>query len=61
MVRVPLNIMCSKRWAMPVIPGRSFTEPTLAIQPAEMLGSPRRGTMSTFSPFSSVWTLTSTF
>jgi hypothetical protein len=24
----PLNIMCSKRWLMPVMPGRSFREPT---------------------------------
>ncbi len=26
--RVPLNIMCSWKCEMPVIPGRSFTEPT---------------------------------
>jgi hypothetical protein len=25
----PLNIMCSKRWLMPVMPGRSLREPTL--------------------------------
>ncbi len=24
----PLNIMCSKRWLMPVMPGRSLREPT---------------------------------
>ena len=34
---VPLNIMCSKKWLMPVIPGRSFTDPTLATQPAVMV------------------------
>ena len=37
-VLVPLNIMCSKKWLMPVIPGRSFTEPTCAVQPAAMVG-----------------------
>ena len=39
-VWVPLNIMCSKRWATPVTPGRSLTEPTLATQPQATLGSP---------------------
>ncbi len=24
----PLNIMCSNRWLIPVIPGRSLREPT---------------------------------
>jgi hypothetical protein len=24
----PWNIRCSKRWAKPVLPGRSFLEPT---------------------------------
>src|SRR5260370_4703673 len=33
---------------MPVTPGCSFTEPTLAIQPAEMFGDPLRWTSSTF-------------
>ena len=28
MVWVPLNIMCSWKWEMPVMPGRSLTEPT---------------------------------
>ena len=27
-LREPLNIMCSKRWLMPVIPGLSLREPT---------------------------------
>ena len=35
MTRVPLNIMCSKRWLMPVMPSRSFTEPTCATQPRD--------------------------
>ena len=37
-VFVPLNIMCSKKWLIPVIPGRSFTEPTWAVQPAAIVG-----------------------
>ena len=37
-VFVPLNIMCSKKWLIPVIPGRSLTEPTRAVQPAAMVG-----------------------
>ena len=38
MVWVPLNIMCSKKWLIPVIPGRSFAEPTWAVQPASTVG-----------------------
>jgi hypothetical protein len=38
MVRVPLNIMCSKKWLSPVMPGRSFTDPTCATQPAAIVG-----------------------
>ena len=37
-VLVPLNIMCSKKWLIPVIPGRSFTEPTRAVQKAATVG-----------------------
>src|SRR5258706_6675365 len=37
---------------MPVTPECSFTEPTLAIQPAEMFGEPLRWTSSTFIPLS---------
>ena len=37
-VFVPLNIMCSKKWLSPVIPGRSLAEPTRAVQPAAMVG-----------------------
>ena len=33
MVGVPLNIMCSKRCAMPVMPSRSLELPTCATQP----------------------------
>ena len=55
MVSVPLNIMCSKKWLMPVMPGRSFTEPTLASQPAAMvLGWSWRGTRRNFMPLGSV-------
>ena len=35
---VPLNIMCSKRWLIPVIPSLSFTEPTWATQAAVTVG-----------------------
>ena len=38
MVWVPLNIMCSKKWLIPVIPGRSFTEPTWATHPVNTVG-----------------------
>ena len=38
MVWVPLNIMCSKKWLIPVIPGRSLAEPTWAVQPASTVG-----------------------
>ena len=37
-VFVPLNIMCSKRWAIPVMPGRSLALPTRASQPKAMVG-----------------------
>jgi len=61
MVLVPLNIMCSKKWLMPVMPGRSFTLPTLASQPAAIvLGWSCRGTSRNFMPLSSVKTSTST-
>src|SRR5947209_2615313 len=36
------------------MPGRSLTDPTLAIQPALILGDPLRGTMSSFMPLSSM-------
>ncbi len=39
MVLVPLNIMCSKKCEMPVIPGRSLAEPTWATQPVAMVGA----------------------
>ena len=58
--RVPLNIMCSNRCATPVMPGRSYTEPTLATQPAATLGSPGRGTSSRVRPLSSSCSITST-
>ena len=56
-VSVPLNIMCSKKWLMPVMPGRSFTEPTLATQPAAItFGWSVRGRRRNFMPLSSVKT-----
>ena len=60
-VGVPLNIMCSKRWLMPVMPGRSFTLPTLATQPQAIVGSSFRGRRRSFIPFDSVdsWTFSS--
>src|SRR5882672_4150527 len=45
--------MCSKRWAMPVMPGRSLAEPTCATQPHDTVGDRCRGTSSTFMPFAS--------
>src|SRR5260221_2014631 len=43
---------------MAVTPGCSFTEPTFAIHPAEMLGEPLRWTSKTFIPLSRInsWT-----
>ena len=60
-VRVPLNIMCSKRCESPVMPGRSLTEPVRVTQPAAMLGSPLRGTISTRRPLSNKTSCTGTF
>ena len=59
MVRVPLNIMCSKRWLIPVIPSRSFTEPTWATQPPTTVGESWRSKSSQRIPFGSAnsWTL----
>ena len=59
MVRVPLNIMCSKRWLMPVMPARSLTEPTCATQPATTVGESWRSKSSQRMPLGSVssWTL----
>jgi len=37
---------------MPVMPGRSLTDPTFATQPAATFGSPLRGTISTVRPLS---------
>jgi hypothetical protein len=38
MTRVPLNIMCSKKWLIPVMPGLSLAEPTRATQPPDTVG-----------------------
>src|SRR3990172_8368868 len=52
-VRLPLNIMCSKKWLIPVMPGLSFAEPTLATQPADTVASSGRTTARNFIPFES--------
>ena len=59
MMRVPLNIMCSKKWLMPVMPSRSLTEPTWATQPPTTVGESWRSKSSQRIPFGSVnsWTL----
>jgi hypothetical protein len=53
--------MCSNRWAIPVMPGRSFALPTCATQPAAMVGSSCRSTSSTRMPLASVCSVTGTF
>src|ERR1043166_8905631 len=58
---VPLNIMCSKRWAMPVMPGRSLELPTWATQPPAMVGSSWRSTRRTDMPLARVFWRTGTF
>src|SRR5262245_40979546 len=57
-VRVPLNIMCSKKWLMPVMPGRSLTEPTRASQPTLTVGDSWRSKSSHFMPLPSVYSST---
>ena len=53
---VPRNIMCSKKWAKPDLPGStSFREPVFTgIWTDTMFGNPV-GTTMTFSPFGSVF------
>jgi len=58
-VLVPLNIMCSKKWLIPVMPGRSFTEPTRAVHPAATVGDSCRSKSSHFIPLSSTTSVTS--
>ncbi len=52
-VFVPLNIMCSNRCEMPVMPGPSLTEPTFATQPQDTVGESWRSTISSFNPLGS--------
>ena len=59
MTFVPLNIMCSKKWLRPVMPGRSFTEPTRAVQPAATVGDSWRSKSSHFIPLPSTTSVTS--
>ncbi len=54
MVRVPLNIMCSNRWLIPVMPSRSFTEPTWATHPADTVGESWRSKRSQRMPLGRV-------
>ena len=60
-VGVPLNIMCSNKCAMPVIPGRSLALPTRATQPPEIDGASCRSTSSTLSPLERKCSFTGTF
>ena len=60
-VSVPLNIMCSKKWLIPVIPGRSLTLPTFATHPAlTTFGWSVRGTRRNCIPLGSVSSSTAT-
>src|ERR1035441_4987154 len=60
MVGVPLNIMCSKRCAMPVMPRRSFELPTCATQPPATVGSSCRSTSSSRIPLPRFFSTTGT-
>ena len=53
-MRLPLNIMCSKKWATPVIPGRSLAEPTCATEPPMTVACAGRETTRNRMPFPSV-------
>jgi hypothetical protein len=54
--------MCSKKWLIPVIPGRSFTLPTRATQPAlTTFGWSVLGTSRNCIPFDKVNSSTDTF
>src|SRR5436190_2978351 len=61
MVGVPLNIMCSNKWAMPVMPGFSFELPTCATQPPAMAGSSCRSTINSRMPLDRFFSTTGTF
>ncbi len=56
--RVPLNIMCSWKCEMPVMPGRSFTEPTRYARMQRISGASGRLTMSTLRPLGNTRSIT---
>ncbi len=49
--RVPLNIMCSTQWLLPVTPGRSKREPTRYHTHHEITGAMRTSLSTTVKPF----------
>src|SRR5438093_6843865 len=51
----PLNIMCSKKWEMPVIPGASLRDPTRYHCQKVMVGTLWSSCVRTTRPFGSVW------
>src|SRR6266571_7123935 len=51
----PLNIMCSKKWEMPVMPGASLREPTRYHCQNVMVGTLWSSWVRTIRPFGSVW------
>ena len=51
----PLNIMCSKKCEMPVMPGASLREPTRYHCQNAMVGTLWSSCVSTTRPFGSVW------
>ncbi len=53
-VFVPLNIMCSKKCEMPVMPGRSLRLPTRYHVYIATFGMSLSGQTTTFMPFGSV-------
>ena len=61
MVSVPLNIMCSKRWEIPVMPVISLAEPTRAKIAPMMVGASCLSTIRTCMPLSSQYSLASMF
>ena len=60
-VSVPLNIMCSNRCEIPVMPVVSLADPTRAKIEAMMVGASCRSTIKTCMPLSSQYSLASIF
>jgi hypothetical protein len=59
MTSVPLNIMCSWTWALPVMPGRSLIDPTLKYTWQTTRGTPGLGIIRIFMPLARTCSLTS--